>query len=349
MEVRLATDDDHQAWDDYVDHHPEGLAYHRCAWRQAVEAAYGHTGYYLLAETSEGIVGVLPLIDFRVPFRGRSLVSLPFCDVGGVLASNVEVGKALLDAAAGLARQNGARLLDIRFGAPPGSDPRGPGQVSSKVRMVLDLPENSEELLAGFKAKLRSQVKKPGREGLTARLGGSELVDDFYRIFAENMRDLGSPVHSKTWIQTVMEAYGNRAKVGLVYASDGSPAAGGIILLHPRTVSIPWASSLRRFNRASPNMLLYWTFLAFAADNGFARFDFGRSTPGEGTFRFKEQWGAKPEPLSWQKIAPDGKILRAAGQSGLSGRRQQLEAVWRRLPLAVSNALGPVVRRRVSL
>lgn len=349
MEIRLATEADQTAWDDYVDRHPQGLAYHFYAWRQAVEQAYRYEGFYLLAETPAGIVGVLPLIDFRIPVKGSSLVSLPFCDVGGVLADNAQICRSLLDAAARVARQRGSRLLDIRFGASMLSADGLQETAAAKVRMVLDLPENSEQLLAGFKAKLRSQVKKPLRDGLTAQIGGSELVEDFYQIFCQNMRDLGSPVHSKSWIQSVVAAYGERVRIGLVYAPDGTPAAGGIILLHPRTVSIPWASALRRFNRFNPNMLLYWTFLAFAADNGFARFDFGRSTPGEGTYRFKAQWGASPEPLDWQIFDADGLALPQVDCSGQGGLRQKIEVLWRRLPLTLANALGPVVRRRVSL
>jgi FemAB-related protein (PEP-CTERM system-associated) len=292
---------------------------------------------------------VLPLIDFRIPLKGGSLVSLPFCDVGGVLADNAQVTNALLDSAATLARKLGSRFLDIRFGAPAKSDGGQQDQGTAKVRMVLKLPVDAKALLAGFKAKLRSQVKKPVRDGLTARIGGSELVEDFYKVFCENMRDLGSPVHSKGWIQSVVEAYGDRAKVALVHAPDGSPAAGGIILLHRRMVSIPWASALRRYNSFNPNMLLYWTFLAFAADNGFVNFDFGRSTPGEGTYRFKAQWGALPEPLAWQTFDVDGRCQPVIDSGGQGNLRRQVVALWSRLPLTVANYLGPVVRRRVSL
>lgn len=349
MIIRPAIEADKEVWDAYVDQHPQGLAYHYYAWRQAVEHAYRHDGHYLLAETAAGIVGLLPLIDFRIPLKGGSLVSLPFCDVGGVLADNKQISAALLDAAAGVARKLGSRLLDIRFGVREESGEERRDQEASKVRMVLNLPEGSESLMAGFKAKLRSQVKKPVRDGLNASIGGSELVDDFYKIFCENMRDLGSPVHSKRWIQSVVTAYGDRAKVALVYTSDGSPAAGGIILLQRSTVSIPWASALRRYNRFNPNMLLYWTLLAFAADNGFTRFDFGRSTPDEGTYRFKAQWGAHPEPLAWQTFDVDGRRQPELASGGMGNLRRQIEALWRRLPLAVANSLGPAVRRRVSL
>lgn len=348
MRIRQFTDGDRIAWDTYVLAHPDGYAYHQCAWKDAVERAYGFEGIYLMAEEEGRLAGVLPLVDFKLPILGRTLVSLPYCDVGGILADNAGTAKALQDYAVRLAGDFGAKGVELRS---------GPSNVSAtvdtpKVRMLLDLPESSDALLAGLKAKLRSQVKKPMRDGLTATLGGVELVGDFYRVFCENMRDLGSPVHSLDWIETILAGYGRQARVGLVWLPDGTAAAAGIILMHGDKVSIPWASSLRRFNSRNPNMLLYWTFLAFAADNGCRMFDFGRSTPGEGTFRFKEQWGASPQPLLWQRLAAgttDCVDLQAEGQPGVSGKRQLVADMWSRLPVAGANWLGPKIRRFISL
>ena len=213
--------------------------------------------------------------------------------------------------------------------------------------MLLPLPEDAGALLAGFKSKLRSQIRKPYKDGLRAAIGGVELLDDFYPIFVENMRDLGSPVHSRKWLQSVLDGYGNQAKCGVVYMPDGEPAAGGIILCHSQTVSLPWASSLRRKNRWNPNMLLYWTFLEYAADQGYRFFDFGRSTPGEGTYRFKEQWGAKPEPLFWQRISLNGT---PADNNAIDNERLgKAVKYWKKLPLSVTQILGPKIRKYISL
>ena len=349
MQIRTATDADQPAWDDYVLNHPEGLAYQLFAWQRAVKKAYGYDACYLLAEKENKTCGVLPLIDFRIPFFGSSLISLPYCDAGGILADDVDVAQKLLERALSLAQQSWAKC-HIRTTQPL---PVDCNNVADKVRMLLDLPDNSEQLLAGLKAKLRSQVKKPVRDGLTVKLGGAELIDQFYTVFAENMRDLGSPVHSRHWIESIVETYGESARVAVVYTPDGAPAAAGIILLHPTTVSIPWASALRKYNRMNPNMLLYWTFLAFAADNGYPRFDFGRSTPGEGTYRFKEQWGANPRQLFWYDLPTatgSGKDVSAErSTSVLSGKRQLVANLWQRLPVAATNTLGPYLRRYISL
>jgi FemAB-related protein (PEP-CTERM system-associated) len=346
MRIRLAEDWDQPAWDRFVQDHPNGLAYHCWAWKQAVETAYGFAGRYLMAEDVEDVSGVLPLIRMKRALAKPSLVSLPYCDVGGCLAAGEEVGKALVSRARELALEEGARALELRS-TELEMQGESVNRAGSKVRMLLDLPGDAGTLLDSLKAKVRSQVKKPERDGLSVRLGGAELVGDFYRVFAENMRDLGSPVHSRRWIEAVVRFYGEKGLVGVVRTPGGEPAAAGILLVHTRTVSVPWASSLRRYNTMNPNMLLYWSFLKYAADHGHRVFDFGRSTKNEGTYRFKRQWGAMPSPLLWQELIDtnsNGNALAAPGRG-----RRAAEAVWSRLPVAVSTLLGPPLRRHISL
>lgn len=346
MQIRQWNIADRVAWDAYVLSHPEALAYHRWAWQQAVNEAYGFEIRSLVAEIDGRLCGVLPLIEFKVPLCGRALVSLPYCDAGGTLADSAEITQGLLTAALGLATESGIKTLEIRSPQTP------PGECSAdrsqKVRMLLPLPKSGEALLAGLKAKLRSQANKPLRDGLRVRLGSLELVPDFYRVFAQNMRDLGSPVHSLGWVEAIVGYFGDSARVVVVDTPTGEPAAGGILLLHGGKAVVPWASSLRRFNQLNPNMLLYRTLLTTAADSGCDQFDFGRSTPGEGTWKFKQQWGAQPVPLHWQRWTNQGELL-VEGGAGRGWMRQQAERLWQRVPLGVSNCLGPRLRRYVSL
>ena len=343
MQIRLATYADKDIWDDYVLKHANGTAYQLFAWKMAVEAAYAFKGCYLLAENKLGVCGILPLIDFRVPLLNRTLISLPYCDAGGVLAENDEVERALLAHAHSIARQKSS---DCQIRAVRPLPETGTNQ-TDKVRMLLDLPSNATLLKKGLNAKVRSQMKKPVRDGLTVKIGTIELVDEFYRIFAENMRTLGSPVHSRRWIESIISSYGDRARIVVVRTPEIVPAAAGVVLIHPSTMSVPWASSLRRYNRYNPNMLLYWTFLTLAIDAGCRCFDFGRSSKGEGTYRFKAQWGATPKPLFWETYPPRKSALKQ-GKVG-PGVRAFAENLWRHMPLSLCNTFGPVLRRCINL
>ena len=353
--IRLADTADKNAWNTYVLNHPEGLGYQLFGWKEAVQYAYRFKGYYLLAELNGGIKGILPLIYHKLPLKKGVLISLPYCDAGGPLADTTEISHSLIEKALEIAKDINATRVIIRAASRIGELPDNMTLNRQKVRMTLNLPENSDILLKSFKAKLRSQVRKPVHEGLKARIGGEELIDEFYPVFSENMRDLGSPVHSKKWLKSVLSFIGKQARVGLVCLPDGSPAAGGVILCHPRTVSLPWASSLRRYNRWNPNMLLYWSFLKFAADNGHEIFDFGRSTPWEGTFRFKKQWGAEPSALHWVRFKTDingtlmDNIEPETSKVKKTKSRETAEKIYSRLPVSVAHYIGSLTRKYISL
>ena len=91
--------------------------------------------------------------------------------------------------------------------------------------MLLDLPSSAEELWDGFKSKLRSQIRKAEKNGLTFEFA-NEKIDDYYSVFSLNMRDLGSPVHSKKWFEEITKQFKDNAKLGLVYYRGKSIGAG---------------------------------------------------------------------------------------------------------------------------
>jgi FemAB-related protein (PEP-CTERM system-associated) len=348
MKIRHAKVSDIIRWDDFVQRHPESSPYHLYAWAAAVEAAYGFKNVNLIAEIENRVVGVLPLVIMNIPLMRPTIIALPYCDIGGVLAEDDMIKKALVEAGLEEGKKWSTRLIEIRCEIPNYYKIEG-GTFhqanSGKVRMLLQLPPTSEELWNGFKSKLRSQIRKAEKNGLTFEIA-NEKIDEFYSVFSRNMRDLGSPVHSQKWFKEIIKYYGNNMNVCLVYS--GNRAIGAAIILRVgKKTSIPWASTLREYNSLSPNMLLYWEILRYSVENGVESFDFGRSTPNEGTYRFKAQWGAIPKELPWNRMYFYGESNEA--KAGISKLRTSIEAVWQKLPLLVVNFLGPKIRKYISL
>jgi len=341
-----------EACDAYVSTHRGGTCYHMNAWRKVLERAYEHPSHYFIVRSPTNglaareyiISGILPLFHLKNFLFGNQLVSLPFCDYGGILADNDRVAEALLQRAFELAGELENAVIELRQVERVVSERLNTS--SHKVQMVLEIDGDADKLWKGFDAKLRSQIRKPEKEGLTSKIGGLELLDDFYQVFSSNMRDLGSPVHPKKLPRYVLEEFGDSAKLQVVY-KEKTPVGAGLVICFKDTVYIPWASTVRRFNRLSPNMMLYWNFLKFAADNGFRKFDFGRSALNEGTYKFKEQWGAKATPLYWQYGAPNDS--RPADDRLGKAKYGALVSVWKKLPLPVANFIGPHIRKHISL
>lgn len=342
--VRQATEGDSEKWDKYVLSHPNSTAYHLWAWKTSIELAYGHKASYFLEEQNEDIRGVFPLVKIALPLLLNEFTALPFCDVGNCLADSAVIQKHLLEKGITYADAEGCNKLNLRGSLlDAGIDSRIFLEETKKVRMILSLPESSEALLKSFKSKLRSQIKKAEKNGVKFSWADIEGVEAFYDVYSRNMRDLGSPPHSKKWFRSIMENYGEKAKIGLA-EYEGKFIGAGLILSTNQQTSIPWASTLREFNRFSPNMLLYWNFLKYSADNYQKIFDFGRSTEGKGTYKFKKQWGAKAEKLLWYSLHCE------SGQNKkTSGKRDNMARVWAKLPVAVSNGIGPWLRRYISL
>lgn len=329
-------------WDAYVNAHTAAVCYHLHGWRGVFERAFGHTTHYLAARRDGALAGVLPLVEMRSRLFGRLLVSLPFVNYGGVLADDGDVERFLFERASELAASRGLDHVELRHFTPHFAD--APSR-QHKVTMLLPLAPDTEAMWTVLDRKVRNQIRKAEKSGLTSEVGGAELIEAFYPVFATNMRDLGTPVYSRRLFEEVFAAFPERTRLFAVRAADGRCVAAGVGLHFRDTVEMPWASSLREFKAASPNNLLYWEALKHAISKGATTFDFGRSTPNEGTYNFKAQWGAQPVPLCWEYRLLGGQDLPDA--SPKNAKFSLAIQAWQRLPLWLANALGPSIVRSI--
>ena len=328
-------------WDRYVDSHPDASMYHGWVWRHVFERVFGHDTVYLAARRGEDVVGVLPLVVFRSWLFGRFMVSLPFVNYGGVLASDTEAAEALLQAACEEAAAHRCAHVELRHVQRCYADLP---VKQHKVAMTLTLPATTADAWNAIDRKARNQVRKAQKSGFDVVTGGSELVDDFYRVFAVNMRDLGTPVYSRAFFQTVLLTFPDRARVYVV-RDKGRAVAAGITLEYRDRIELPWASSLREYRPLCPNNLLYWSVIEQAIHAGCRVLDLGRSTPGEGTYEFKRQWGAVAVPVSWEYVLITRQSL--PDQSPANPRFKQAIALWQRLPVTFTTTVGPAIVRSI--
>ncbi len=211
-----------------------------------------------------------------------------------------------------------------------------------KITVVLDLPANDEVLFKSFSAKLRSQVRRPQKEGVTVRFGADQ-VEPFFAVFSRHRRDHGTPTLPVRFSPALAERLGSDAWFACAWHA-GQPVACGAGFRWGPEFEMTWASSLASYNRIAPNMLLYWEFMRRAVAEQVALFNFGRCTPDGGTHRFKRQWGSRDEPLWWYQYAAGG-AAEAATPSPDHGAFSLGPRVWKHLPLPVATALGPHIVR----
>lgn len=339
--VAVEATQDGAAWDDFLDQHPAATVDHLWGWRAIFQNVFRHQTSYLMARRNGQCLGALPLVLMKSRLFGRCAVSLPMLNYGGVLATAPEAISPLLEHAANVARDFRARYLELRHCTRLTSLPAK----QHKASMRLPLPRSADALWAALDRKVRNQIRKAQKSGMRVESGGAALVPPFYRVFSENMRDLGTPVYPIELFTTAFEVFPDRAKAFVVRTEDGEPVAAAIALAFRDQVLVPWASARRAARQLCPNMLLYWNMLEWSVASRYRIFDFGRSTIGGGTYEFKRQWGAVPEPQCWEYGLLAGGTLPQHGPE--SSRFQTAVGIWKRLPLCVANAAGPLIVRNI--
>ena len=342
--VRAMTEADAPAWDAFVDAHPEGTFFHRAAWAEVFRRGFRHAPHFMLAEQDGVIAGVLPLAQVRTRLFGHTLMSAPFCVYGGPLAADPASYATLVTAAEALQSKLGAPVLEMRLRDPavwPGES-AWPSRSDLYVTFRKPIVANDDENMKAIPRKQRAMVRKGIDAGLTAEV--STDTDLLHGIYAESVRNLGTPVFSRRYFHLLAELFPGRMDVLTV--RDGATPIASVLNFYDRGEVLPYygggtAAARGRYG----NDFMYWAVMRHAAARGCRLFDFGRSKVGTGAFSFKKNWGFNPAPLHHRFHLAAGHSI--PDHNPLNPKYRLMIAAWKRLPLTVANAVGPFVVRGV--
>lgn len=325
-------------WDACVHRATGWTPFQQWGWKALMEEVFHHECVYLAARDAWGrVTGVLPLVHPRSLLFGDYLVSMPFVNYGGPLGDDASV-QALVQHASEIAHDRRVDLLELRCREPLALE----APISRrKITCVLDLsPGNAGGVWEGLTSNVRRKVRRAEKEGFTVAFG-LEQVDAFYDVFSRHMRDLGTPTLPRRFFHALVDRFPDEIWIACVYSAD-TPVASGFGFQWMEELELTWVSALQEYHRAYANMLLYWRMIERAANQNLRAFNFGRCTPGGGTHHFKQQWGARDVPLSWYQPV-------MAGRGSTPSPHERAFALgpilWKRLPLALANALGPSIVR----
>lgn len=342
LAVRLADPGDAGAIAAFCDAHPDATPFHRREWTQAVERATGHRTHWLLAERGGELRAVLPLTEVHTPLFGRALVSTGFAVGGGLLETVADDGAALFGACEELALRLSCHGIDLRGGPQP-LRPGWHHKCETHAGFVRDLAVGDEAELLAIPRKQRAEVRRGLGNGLDLRVGRDEFDRAaHYAVYAESVRNLGTPVFPRALFDAVLDAFGHDADI-LTVSRDGVPLASVLSLYHRGTVLPYWGGGVFAARAWRANDVMYYALMNHARARGCTRFDFGRSKTGSGPYHFKRNWGFVPEPLHYAQWTPAGVSPRDVDPT--SPRYRAKIAAWQKLPLALANRVGPHIAR----
>ena len=326
------------AWDTFVRTRPEGTFFHLAAWRHVIERAFRHRTHYLLAERDGAVAGILPLARVKTRLFGDALISVPFCVYGGPIAADAETAAALAEHAADLMRRLGSPVVEFRCRAPEQwlDAAEWPARSDLYVTFRKSFTGDDDANLRAIPRKQRAMVRKGIDRGLRSVV--DEAPDRLHRVYAESVRNLGTPVFALSYFRLLVELF--RDNVDVVTVLDGEEPIASVLNLYFREEVLPYYGGGRAVARDRyGTVFMYGEVMRRAAARGYRLFDFGRSKLGTGSFAFKKNWGFSPEPLHYRfRLAAGAQIPEL---NPLNPKYRLFIAAWKRLPLPLANAIGP--------
>ena len=331
------------AWDAFVLAHPGGTFFHRAGWAGVLESALGHRAHYAFTARDGVMTGVLPLGHMRSLF-GNTLIAAPFCVYGGPLALDDASAAALRAHAIALMATTGAKLVEFRErgATAPGPGP-GPGWVTRSdlyVTFRKPITADHDTNMKAIPRKQRAMVRKGIQNGLQA--SSERSIDPLYNVYAQSVRNLGTPVFGRKYFQALLDAFPDCSDVVTIRHHD-TPVASVLNFYYRDEVLPYYGGGTAQARQLAANDFMYWSVMRNAVDRGCRLFDFGRSKLGTGAYDFKRNWGFTPEPLPYQYYLGPGATV--PNLNPLNPKFRLFIAAWRRLPLPIANLLGPHIVR----
>lgn len=339
LDVKTLEAMDYGRWNAFVADCPQATFFHLAEWKDVIEQAFGHRTYFLFVEADSNIQGILPLAQVNSRLFGNALISTPFCVYGGAVAETETARQTLEQAACKLAEQLQVDYLEMRnTSRRHASWPAKDLYVTFRKPIDADADKN----LLDIPRKQRAMVRKGMQAGLTSELVPD--VDRFYGIYAESVRNLGTPVFSRDYVRLLKEKFDDCCEI-LTVTKDGQPLAS-VLSFYFRDQVLPYygGSTTTGHDLRGANDFMYWELMRRAGERGCRTFDYGRSKHETGCYHFKKNWGFEPEPLYYEYYLVKARSVPEA-RNPLNPKYQRLIRLWQRMPIGLTRVLGPYLAR----
>lgn len=343
LEVRIIEKSDEKSWDQYVLNSDISTFYHQIGWKNIIEETYGHKPYYLIAEEDNHTKGILPLILMQSRIFGKKLISVPFGPYGGVCADEEFIEEALVAESKRIAIELNVEYLELRDNISKDKFYNGFIKNSRYLASILELDNDPDLVLMDkLKRNKRKNIYKSQQMQLTYEW--TNKTDDFYELFISNMKDLGSPAHSKRFFDNILFEFPESSKVLLV-TKDNEVIYSAFYLFFKENMINSWSSTLQAYRQYFPTDFGIWNAIKYGCENGYKYYDFGRSQKGSTNLEFKRRWSCESKELNYQYYLNKKKTV--PNNTSSNPKRKTFAKLWSKTPEYVAKSVGQLVRKNI--
>lgn len=203
------------------------------------------------------------------------------------------------------------------------------------------LAETEEAILTAIKRKQRAVVRHSLNNELQA--DNSDNIDVCYDVYAESVRNLGTPVFSKKLFSELKNVFASRCETLVIHNAQDVPVSSVLSFYYKNEVLPYYGGGIHEARALKSNDFMYYQLMCLARNQGIEKFDFGRSKDDSGSYKYKKNWGMNEEKLHYH-IA----LVKSTELPNLSPNNPKYKffiETWQRLPLSLSRLIGPYLSK----
>lgn len=329
-------------WNNIVENSSDGTIYQTHGYELFLSGVYG----YPMFQLKEG-KSIFPIMLVKSPIFGNRMISMPFSDYGGPIIDNEKNAKKLADLAVDIAKSTKSDFIEIR--SPNSTAAKFLHKSGFKKRtdyctFILDLSKTENDLLSKMEKRTRNDLNKAKRQNLEIReIKDSEEINQFYKIYLANMKNLGSPPQPfNHFFDAFRRFYPNSIRV-TICSFEQKPIAAMLMYLHKKKAHYAFGVSLPNYRTYRASDLLIWDAILWSKNKGVEELDFGRTRFDSGVYFYKKGWGGKEIPMDYYY-----KFLRKR----LDKRQEQqfgwASKLWKLfVPRFIARLIGPWIIKQV--
>ncbi|WP_019028750.1 FemAB family XrtA/PEP-CTERM system-associated protein [Colwellia piezophila] len=339
--VKRLTPSEFESWDHYVKNHQYGSFFHLSGWQQVITKSFNHGCYFFYVEQAGKICGILPLVEVKSKFFGHALISTPFCVYGGAIADTPELVRQLEHQACQLAEKLSVDYLELRY------------QYKQDSSLLLkqghstfgcELPGDSDKILASIKKKQRAVIRHSLNNELSFTIeSGGAYLEDFYFLLSVSYRNLGTPVFCREYFNNLVDVFGDKVDIAIIKNKDNQLSSAVMNYYFNEQVLPFYYGGVVNARSLKSADFMYYQLMCHASNKGYRWYDFGRSKNDSGAYKYKKNWGMKPKLLYYYYYLVNATEL--PNLSPNNPKYKLLIQMWRKLPLKVSQFIGPFLSK----
>ncbi len=350
--------------------------YHSTEWKEFITKSFNTEQLWVTAtDDTNTVITALPITKIRSKIFGSRIIATGYQEYGGFIGDKDNLNKIIEYIKEKYS--NEFEFLEIK-GSIDGTNNPNNNPLLRKVnhykRFVLSLKKSTQEKdplnvfkdQAGgaveaigdpkFSGPIWDNIQKSKRKAInkakkecTCRELNIKDLDQFYKLYLQNMRRFGTPPYSKHYFHNFFNKIEEKG-FGRIYGcfKDNKLISALLGFTYNRTVHITTAISNTKFAKYRPSDLMHWKFINWALENNYKSFDFGLVREESGQFEYKRKWGAELKELPSYYLLLSKKEVPTILDP--TNKKYKLAIkVWQHLPIKLTEWIGMRIRRELGM